>query len=259
MIQKKLFVLAFALLFVLSCKFLTATQAPPSEAPLAAVNTPVPTNTATPAAPVDTPTASPIPQTPTSEVQQFFTEKFQNNYDKNWSYFLRRGQDADFSLSVESDGLLFDLQGKGIFSYLYYKPFDYEEVRVEAVVENRGVNDNNVTLFCRYSPTGGWYEFNVYSSGLYDMFFTKPDSAGNLNYGKIAEGGSNRIKTGRAVNTYAIVCKRDSLSLFINGDGVKTVGLPNYVPKGGKIGISVSSFTLVPVQVLVQQVTISQP
>jgi hypothetical protein len=164
-----------------------------------------------------------------------------------------------FFLSVAADGLVFELKGLGIFSYLVYNPFEYEEVRVDATVENLGVNDNNVTLFCRYSPEGGWYEFNVYSSGLYDMFFTKPDPAGNLNYGLIAEGGSNKINMGQATNKYSIICKKDSLTLFINDHETRTVGIPGYFLENGKIGISVSSFGQIPVKVKVKELQISQP
>ena len=231
-----------------------STQAPP-----APTSTPIPPTSAPPTAIPPTATVTPIPLSPTPEVQQFFTEKFQEDYSKNWSYFLREGDKAKFSLSNTADGLLFELTGLGIFSYLVYQPFEYEEVRVDATVENLGVNDNNVTLFCRYSPEGGWYEFNIYSSGLYDMFFTKPDSAGNLNYGLIAEGGSNKINMGQAINKYSIICKKDSLTLFINDNETRTVGIPSYVLENGKVGISVSSFGQVPVKVKVKELQISQP
>ncbi len=251
---EKLLAVFFVLAFTAACGSGSVPTEELPTAPPPATSTPAPTATAT-----EIPTATLIPPTPTPEVQQFFTEKFQEGFEENWSYFLRRGEEEKFSLSIDNDGLLFDLQGQGIFSYVYYEPFEYDEVRLEAVVENRGVNDNNVTLFCRYSPEGGWYEFNVYSSGLYDMYFTKPDPAGNLNYGLIAEGGSNKINMGAAVNKYAIVCKKDSLTLYINDNETRSVGIPNYVLADGKVGISVSSFGQVPVQVLVKEITISKP
>lgn len=245
------------LLFVLAC----GTQAVPTEPP--ATNTPAPppqTNTPAPT-PTESvpPTPTPVPPTPTPEVQQFFTETFKEDYSKKWTSFLREGEADKFSLTSTGDGLLFELNGRGIFSYLVYEPFEYEEVRVDATVENIGVNDNNITLFCRYSPEGGWYEFNIYSSGLYDMFFTKPDSAGNLNYGLIAEGGSNKINMGKATNKYSIVCKKDSLTLFINDVETRSVGIPKYVLENGKVGISASSFGQFPVQVKFTEVQISQP
>ncbi len=221
---------------------------------------PAPTDTAAPP-PTQTkvPTKTPIPVTPTPKVQQFFTENFQGDSLDNWFYFLRSGDESKFSISAEKDGLLFELTGQRIFSYVVYDAFEYEEVRVDATVENQGVNDNNITLFCRYSEENGWYEFNIYSSGLYDMYFTKPDSAGNLNYGLVAEGGSNNINMGQAVNEYSIICKKDSLTLFINGEEIRSVGIPNYVLENGKVGISVSSFDQVPVKVLIQEVKISKP
>jgi len=245
------------LLFVVSAcgTQAVATEPPsPSPPPPPPTNTPAPTPTAT-----LSPTPTPIPPTPTPEVQQFFTETFPEDYSDHWTYFLREGDEEKFSLTSTGDGLLFDLNGRGIFSYLVYEPFEYEEVRIDATVENIGVNDNNITLFCRYSPEAGWYEFNIYSSGLYDILFTKPDPAGNLNYGLIAEGGSNKINMGKATNKYSIICKKDSLSLFINDVETRTAGIPNYVLGNGKIGISASSFGQVPVQVIYKEVQISQP
>ena len=255
----KVIKLSLVLLFLVILSACGAGASAPAQPQSAPTSTPIPPTPAPPTPIPPTSTATPIPPSPTPEVQEFFTEKFQDGYEKNWSYFLRSGEETDFSLSVESGGLLFALTGTRIFSYLVYQPFDYEEVRVEAIADNRGVNNNNVTLFCRYSPDGGWYEFNVFNSGIYNAYFTKPDSAGNLNYGLIAEGGSNAIKQGKATNTYALVCKKDSLSFYINGDDLKTIPLPAYVPPGGKVGISVSSYGQVPVQVLVTELTITQP
>jgi hypothetical protein len=243
-------ILSGFMLFVLACGAVGAVSTQPPQA----------TNTSAPP-PTETtiPTKTPIPATPTPKVQQFFTENFQGDSIDNWFYFLRSGDESKFSISVESDGLLFELSGQRIFSYVVYDAFEYEEVRVDATVENQGVNDNNITLFCRYSEENGWYEFNIYSSGLYDMYFTKPDPSGNLNYGLIAEGGSNNINMGQAVNEYGISCKKDSLTLFINGEEARSVGIPNYVLENGKVGVSVSSFGQVPVKVLVQKVEISEP
>lgn len=247
--------LLLCLAIVLACSSVSPTPtAVPTPSPVPS-STPIPPPTEIP--PTSTPTL--IPATPTPKVQQFFTEYFPDEHSDNWFYFLRYGKDEDFSLTGLPDGLLFELTGTGTYSYLVYDPFEYEEVRIDATVENQGVNDNNVTLFCRYSPEGGWYELNVYSSGLYDMYFTKPDSAGNLNYGLIAEGGSKKINMGHAVNKYTLICKKDSLSVFINDIETRTVGLPTYVLQNGKIGISVSSFGQVPVKVLVKELKISQP
>lgn len=250
--RSNLITVSVFILFVLACGSggAIATQAPI----VVASDTPAPPPTAT-----TVPTKTPIPATPTPKIQQFFTEDFQGASIESWSYFLRSGDESKFSISAEPDGLLFELTGQRIFSYVVYDAFEYEEVRVDATVENQGVNDNNITLFCRYSEEKGWYEFNIYSSGLYDMYFTKPDSAGNLNYGLIAEGGSNNINMGQAVNEYGIMCEKDALTLFINGKEIRTIGIPSYVLEGGKVGVSVSSFGQVPVKVLIQEVKISEP
>jgi hypothetical protein len=247
----KLIPIAFVLVFlILACGQGTAATEPPA----GPADTAVP-----PAEPTATEPPTAIPFTPTPELQQYFSEDFQGNSADNWSYFLRSGDESKFSLESTNDGLLFSLKGTGIFSYLVYDPFEYDNVRMDVTVENRGVNDNNITLFCRFSEEAGWYEFNVYSSGLYDMLFTKPDSAGNLNYGVIAEGGSNKINMGHATNTYSLVCGEDSLIVYINDVETRKVGIPAYVLSEGQVGVSVSSFGQVPVEVVVKEIRISQP
>ena len=70
---------------------------------------------------------------------------------------------------------------------------------------------------------------------------------------------SRSITIGQAVNEYGIICKKDSLTLFINGKEIRSVGIPSYVLENGKVGVSVSSFGQVPVKVLIQKVEISKP
>ena len=70
------------------------------------------------------------------------------------------------TVGVTDGFLLFDLESPGQWVYTIYDPETYDDVKVEVSAENRGTNDNNVSLICRYDPTEGWYEFNIANSGL---------------------------------------------------------------------------------------------
>ncbi len=78
--------------------------------------------------------------------------------------------------------LVFDFDTKQLYTYLFYEPFEYENVALEARVENRGMNDNNISLICRYSEDEGWYEFNIANSGLYNILYGFYKSDGDINY-----------------------------------------------------------------------------
>ena len=206
--------------------------------------------------------------------QQFFTEGFDSDTGQ-WSHFtvdasvmltspsslasVVQGDSGNMSLKVEDGHLAFDLGGKGLWVYAMYDGAQYTDVKMEVVADNRGTNDNNVSLICRYSKDKGWYEFNIANSGLYDILYAKVTADNKVTYGRIADGGSNKIHQGKQINTYGITCKGRTLVLSINGFETRRIDDNQFVLDKGKIGVSVSSFNSLPVTVLFDSVTISQP
>ncbi len=222
------------------------------------------------------PTAVPptaLPPT-TAAGQQFFTEGFDTDSGL-WSHFtvdatvmltspgalasVVQGDSGNMSVKVEDGHLAFDLQSKGLWVYATYDGAEYTDVKMEAVADNRGTNDNNVSLICRYSKEHGWYEFNVANSGLYDILFARVTPDNKVSYSRIADGGSNKINQGKQTNIYGIICKGRSLTLTINGFETRRIVDNQFVLDKGKVGISVSSFNSLPVTVLFDSVTLSQP
>jgi hypothetical protein len=124
------------------------------------------------------------------------------------------------------------------------------------VAENRGYNNNNVSLICRYDPDEGWYEFNIANSGLYDILFY---DLKDPHYKQIADGGSTAIHSGKEVNTYMAVCSGKTLRLYINGEEVRKLDETRYALKEGQVGVSVSSFNVYPIEVDIQSITIDYP
>ncbi|HTP02020.1 MAG TPA: hypothetical protein VMJ64_11655 [Anaerolineales bacterium] len=170
-----------------------------------------------------------------------------------------QGQTDNVSVGVNDGFLVFDIGSKGLWVYDIYDPYEYDNVRVDVVAENRGTNDNNVSLICRFSQEDGWYEFNVANNGLYDILHGNFTKDGKVTYGKIADGGSNKIKQGKETNSYAISCKDRVLVLYINGYETRRLTDNQYVLRKGKVGISVSSFNTLPVKVAFDSVKISEP
>jgi hypothetical protein len=225
----------------------------PTQAP--AVNPP----TAEPQQP-DPPTEPPAqPSSPSGE--DFFTEEFEGSID-NWSVFTVADSDEtnESALSLETDGgyLIFDIPTKYLYTYVIYEGYVYDDVSVEARVDNRGTNNNNISLLCRYSDEG-WYEFNIANNGLYDILFGFENADGTIGYQRLADGGSNKIKSGKDVNEYKIICKGRRLSLYINGTETRVLEENQHVLRDGKIGISASSFNDPTAKVEFDWVNISQP
>lgn len=247
-----LFLLAIMAMVSLACAGTSTTQVPE---PAPAV-TQAPQQPTGPPQPIQTEPPQPT-EPPQAAAQDFFTEEFDTGND-NWSYFITKNDaaadDSGSAPYTENGLLVFDL-GKNLNVYALYEPYTYDNVRIDVRVNNRGTNNNNINLICRYSDEG-WYEVSVANNGLY--WFWAYDGAKN-NYAKIADGGSNKIKSGKETNDYTLVCNDRNLTLYINGAETRTYTDNQYVFRQGQIGVGASSFNDLPVKVEFDYVQISPP
>jgi uncharacterized protein YneR len=150
--------------------------------------------------------------------------------------------------------MVFEIPESFLYAYYIYEGHEYEDVRVEIKVENRGVNTQQVSLVCRVGDDG-WYEWAIQSDGLWYLYAV----AGGFT--RLTNGGSNDINQGKDVNEYAMECKGDEISFFINGEEQR--GSPyidrEYGLNSGTVGFSISSLRAVPVKIEVDRFTISEP
>jgi len=231
------------------------TQPPQEQPPTSA---PQQVETEAPAPATEEPVAT---QEPVS--QQYFTDEFDNQLSNDWSILTVTGStkaDPDkVTVDVKDGNLVWDFNSEYLYYYLFNTAFSYEDVKVEVKADNRGKNNNSVSLICRYDPEVGWYEFNIANNGLYNIFYAEVTSSGKISYNQITNGGSNSIKQGKDVNEYSITCKGQELTLNINGDEVKTVTEKKYSLRKGGIGVSVSSFNVLPILVEMDWLKVSEP
>jgi len=265
-----LFFISFFILVGLACGFssqsdptatpfvITATQ----EAVEPIIDEPAPTFTAVPTdIPQATPTTQPEPtqeiieEDPEDEPLAYYVEEFTGDIS-SWSYFLMSGDETEMDLYTEDGYLVFDLQGENQWVYFLYDEYYYPEVRIDVLAENRGKNTNNVSLICNYSDSEGWYEFNISNGGLYN-FLVYSEIEGE--YISLANGGSTRVVTGRAENLYTAICQGNQLALYINGVLEREYTDNKYNLQEGQVGISVSSFEVLPILVNIDYFSISLP
>jgi len=222
---------------------------PPTETAIPVTATPVPpTNTPVP------PTKTPLPsKTPTPEPQPFYTDDFSDNIDA-WFSVVLHGDENKAKADIQDGYLVFDITAKDTYLYLFNAKFTYTDVRIVTQAENRGLNNNNVSLLCRASD-GGWYEFNIANNGLYWIYAYIVKKG----YVELASGGSNAIKMGKDVNEYAAECVGNQLTLYINGVETKSVTDNQYKLEEGWVGLSVSSFNVFPIVVGFDLLEISEP
>jgi S1-C subfamily serine protease len=171
-----------------------------------------------------------------------FGTEFDEGDLSDWFYFLTNGNENDFSLYLENGVLNWETTGRNNWAYLINDQIEMTDVRIDVSVENRGVNQNNVSLICRYEDGVGWYEFNIANDGTWTIL--RFDEVNN-SYAALYTGGSLNINMGKDVNEYTAVCSGSELTLYINGVHTRTVN--DRTLRTGLVGISASSFDQTPV------------
>lgn len=255
---------AFVLVVGLACSALTGGGTPPTQPPpptqepvqvLPTATEPEPTEVPPTEAPAtEAPTEEPATEAPTTS--EFFTEEFASEDAlENWdSFSLGSGEDDDLVIEQQDDHLLFDLGDEDLYVYYMYTPNEYEDVSIKLNAENRGRNNNNISLICRMNSEGTqWYEFSVESGGLWYLY------AFDEKYNSIANGGTNALKQGREVNEYAMTCDGDQITISINGQELRTVTDNKYGFSDGLVGFNISSLNVLPITVEVNWFEIAEP
>ena len=263
------FIVAFVLIVGLACVIGGSETPAPAPTQPPAVNTPVPppantpvpppadtpvpqdaTATDVPPAPVDTPTTAPAAS------QEFFTEEF--DQDPGWNYFITYGDKNKAKVTFEDSLMTFKLDAKDIYTYYMYEGFKYKDVTIELKADNRGMNNNNVSLVCRRSDEG-WYEFSATGGGLWWLYAAIPGADGKIKYNTIDNGGAMSLRQGKEVNEYLMTCSGNEINLKINGKDIKTIKENKYALRSGYVGFNISSLNVVPIIVEVDWFKISKP
>jgi len=206
--------------------------------------------------PTLSPTATAIRQVGSNS--NFFKEDFNGNLG-DWKLFLTSGSTSEMTLSVKDGFLFFDLQSQNIVAYSYYTPKTYDNVRMDVRVDNRGSLSDAIVI-CRYNEAEGWYEFNITSSGLYQILYGKwnNDKRG-ASYARIANGASAQVKTGKNINDYSVTCNNRNLSLSVNGVEVRAVVDNQFVLRKGYVGVGSASPKFSDVRVGIDSVVVRKP
>ena len=196
-------------------------------------------------------------QAPSPSTSQYYTEEWNDGFG-NWSQQVKLNSDEGdvnkAKVFVENDRLVFDLD-KWLIAYVFYDPYQYTDVKIQVRVENRGTNNkNNVMLVCRVSSEGH-YLVTIANSGLFSLF--SYDGAKDT-YTRMDSSGSTKIKSGKEINDYTLVCKDKTLTLYINGEESRKYTDNKFVWRQGQVGVGVASEDL-PVKIEFDYVTISEP
>lgn len=254
------FFAAFVLLVGLACSALsgggdTPSQPQPQEPVQIVTEEPAPAPTESAPEPTEPPAPEP---TEAPAASKFFTEEFDQDPGANWTMdVIGPGAEAN-AASVKTEftngRMRVELPKNDLYFYYTFGGYTYDNVRLDLRADNRGVNTNNVSLFCRLSDDG-WYEWSVGSGGDWYLY------AVTTKYNLITNGGTTFLKQGKEVNEYSMVCKDKTISMFVNGQEIKQSPITDnqYGLREGSVGFNISSLNVTPVIVEVDWFKISEP
>ena len=205
--------------------------------------------------------AAEAPAPAASNFPMYFIEEFDGEYnDALWfteyTYYTDDEDEEakpDYSIEQRRGVLRVEINSPYVYLYQIVEPNLYGDVRIDFEIENKGVNTNNVGAICRYTDYG-WYEFITTSGGYYSIMRYYEDGSKEL-----ARGGIKSIRFGvDKKNVYSMICQGKTLILIVNGEEIARVK-DDEIPDDGYAGINISAEDIVPVQVEINWLQISQP
>ena len=153
---------------------------------------------------------------------KFFREEFDSDINENWGMRVMSGLEKQLIWSQAKGRLRLQTLPPNDVNFVFLdKKNTFEDVIVQAEVENFGPLDNAFSLICRANPEG-WYEFRISSDGYYELlrFDQYKYDQGKNAYTNFLEKrvGSTKINGGLNKNTFALSCVGNLMTAFVNGE-----------------------------------------
>ncbi|MEW5938501.1 MAG: hypothetical protein AB1750_02460, partial [Chloroflexota bacterium] len=148
--------------------------------------------------------------------------------------------------------------GKNLRAFALYQPEIYKNLRLDVRVVNQSEAPYALNLVCRYSERDGWYQYEVFDTGAYNLYYFVWDKDKKAASTLLAEGVAESMARGEA-NEIGLSCNDRDLSLYVNDRLVRAYPENQYVLRDGKAGIGVTSFDQIPVLVAFDWLKIGAP
>jgi len=156
------------------------------------------------------------------------------------------------SSNLENGNLRFNINIPETYIYFFNTQYNYDDVRLDLTFTSYGKNLNYISLICRRDPYQGWYEFLVSGAGQIAV----------LRYSNVDDfilfdvGASRYMHPTGQENIITAMCKRDSLTLLVNGVEWRT--FQDKTISRGQVGFSTGSEKIYPVDIIIHSFTVSR-
>jgi hypothetical protein len=203
--------------------------------------------------PQPTPTLEPTP----TPLPRLVTNEFDGSL-AGW-VILQAGSDSVPNINMENSRLMLQIDSPYTWAYAIYGAQDYSDIHIEAEFTIQAGSPASIGLLCRYTESDGWFEYNVFTDGTYNVLYGQWLSTGIADYLPILSESSREIQPSGASQEIGLICSDTTVSLFVNQIRVRNVDVSRYQLAEGKVGITVASFENTPVIAGFDWVKVSEP
>jgi len=215
------------------------------------------TRTERPPRPTSTPTHAPAPTSTPTPPGKYFVEEFESGAHY-WDVQLSSGTGLP-SAVVESGAYLIALDRPNLWAYSILNVRDYDDVRVNARFQFRGVGTASGGVLCRYTADQGWYEFNLSSDGLYSVLLGEWAAPEVARYTPIVYDESEYLDPASPSLEAGLGCEGQTLWLYINGKLIRKLDVTRFGLLDGRIGVSAATFEHAPLVVAFDWIGVGEP
>ena len=202
--------------------------------------------------PAATTEAAPTP-TPTLEIlSYYFTDEF-DTASPHWEFLQTGGVDSPIA-TFESGNLRIDISSPDTWFLGIHDAYDYSNIFVRANFS--AGPSGSVGLVCRYDKNKGWFEFNIASDGAYSVLLGQWLAEGIAKYIPIASDDIRQFNAGAQSYELGLSCQDNALLIYFNDALIRNLDVTRYELPIGRIGITASSFTEIPMTTLIEWVRV---
>lgn len=167
-----------------------------------------------------------------------FTEGFDTSAP-HWQFLQSGASGAAVLSTVQAGALRIQLPGPDQWAYALYAGQQYEDIRIDAVVDFGSAAGSSAGIICRYDPSLGWYEFDIYPDRSYAILFGQWLADGIARYTPLVVSESDQIDP--ATNEIGLLCQDNILTPYVNSTQLRRRQEAQHILTAGQIGLSAAS------------------
>jgi hypothetical protein len=164
-------------------------------------------------------------------------------------------------VSMAEGGIKFHLNSNDSYVYKFYEKDTYENVVIEAEINNAGVNNNGIAFVCQANEDRTeWVEIRVSNQGRYDLYHYDEERRFEYQnpYEDLIRFGHSDAFHPVKNNNIKVICDNNSYSLYVN-DELAFESEAAVIEGEGGVGIGVLAYDELPVSIIFETITVSKP